>query len=336
MQTSGARVVPRALAVARALASAASALVLLAPAAAQTQTFPNRAVRMVVPFPAGGGSDLAARRLGERLGNAWKQPVVIQNLGGGAGNVAAGVVAGSEPDGHTIFFVSLAILVVNPMLYGKLPFDADRDFAPVVLLAETPHVLLVGPGVSAQNLRDFIAHARANPGKLNFASGGQGTTLHLAGELLKSVAGLQMQHIPYKGAAPALTALIADEVQMFMDNASSAVGHIRNGRLRGLAVASASRLAILAEVPTFEEAGIANFRTGVPHGIVVRAGVPGATVQTINRAINRVIEEAEFRKQNAAVGTQLIGGTPEQLTAYLAQEKAKWRPLVQKQGIKAF
>jgi tripartite-type tricarboxylate transporter receptor subunit TctC len=310
--------------------------VVLGTAGAAAQPYPVKPVRMVVPFPAGGGSDLGARRLAERLGNAWKQPVVVQNVAGGAGNVAAATVAGSEADGYTVFFVSLPILVTNPVLYSKLPFDADRDFAPVILLAETPHVLLVGASSPAASLREFIAHAKANPGRLNFGSGGQGTSLHLSGELFRSVAGIDILHIPYKGAAPALTALLGDEIQMLMDNASSAVGHIRGGRLRGLAVASRTRVSILPDVPTFDEGGIANFHSGVPHGVVVRAGTPATVIAAINRAINAIIEDPEFRRQNAAGGTLLMGGTPAQLTAYLALEKKKWLPLIERQRIKAF
>lgn len=317
-------------------ASAALCAAALVPAAAAAQAYPTKPVRMVVPFPAGGGSDISARRLGDRLSTLWKQPVVIHNIGGGAGNVAASVVAASEPDGYTVFFVSLGILVTNPLLYSKLPFDPDHDFAHVALLAETPHIMLISPGVPATNLREFVNHVKANPGKLNFGSGGQGTSLHLAAELFRSVAGLQMTHIPYKGAAPTLAALMSDEIQMFMDNGASAIGQMRNGRLRGLAVAAKRRLALAPDLPTFEESGYPNFVTGVPHGIVVRRGTPAAVIAEINRAVNAVIDDPEYRKQSAAAGSLLMGGKPDQLTAYLAQEKKRWEPLIRSQGIKAF
>jgi tripartite-type tricarboxylate transporter receptor subunit TctC len=291
---------------------------------------------MIVPFLAGGGADISARRLAERLSVAWKQPVVIQNMGGGAGNVAAAAVAASEADGYTIFFASLPILVTNPVLYDKLPFDAARDFVPVILLAENPHVLLVGSAPPASTLRELIAFAKASPGRINYGSGGQGTSLHLAGELFKSLAGIDIVHIPYKGAAPAITAMLGDEIQMLFDNVASAVGQIRGGRVRGLGIAARSRTTILPDVPTFDEGGIANFYSGVPHGIVARTGTPASIVATINRTINSVIAEPEYRRQNAAVGTVLMGGTPAQLTAYIEAEKKKWHPLIERQRIKAF
>jgi tripartite-type tricarboxylate transporter receptor subunit TctC len=291
---------------------------------------------LVVPFSAGGGADLYARRLAERLENSWKQPVIVHNVAGGAGNLAAVAVAGSEPDGYTLFFASLPIFVTNPVMYGKLPFDPDRDFTPVILMSETPHILVVSAAFRATTLSGLIALAKERPGKLNFGSGGQGTSLHLAGELLKSVAGINIVHVPYKGAAPAVVAMLSDEIQMLFDNVSAAVGHIRGGRVRGLAMASKVRVAPLPDVPTFAESGIENFYSGVPHGIFVRAGTPAAVVAAINRTINTVFEEPEFRKQLAAVGIILAGGTPEQLTAYLAAEKKKWLPLIQRQGIKAY
>jgi tripartite-type tricarboxylate transporter receptor subunit TctC len=300
------------------------------------QQFPVKAVRMVAPFAAGGGSDISARRLAERLNATWKQAVVVQNIAGGAGNVAAATVASSEPDGYTLFFASLPILVTNPVLYANLPFDAGRDFAPVVLLAENPNVLLVAAASPASSLRELITLAKANPGRLNFGSGGQGTSLHLAGELLKSLAGIDIVHIPYKGAAPAITAMLGDEIQMMFDNVASAAGQTRGGRVRGLAIASRTRATALPDVPTFDEGGIANFYTGVPHGIFVRAGTAASLVAAINRAINAIIAEPEYRRQNAAVGTILMGGTPQELTAYLAAEKQKWLPLIARQRIKAY
>ena len=303
---------------------------------APAQDYPRKPVRMIAPFSAGGGSDLAARRLAERLNNAWKQPVIIQNIAGGAGNAAAVAIAASEADGYTLFFASLPIFVTNPAMYDKLPFDAERDFAPVILVSDTPHILVVSAASGMNRLSDLITLAKERPGKLNFASGGQGTSLHLAGELLKSVAGINIVHVPYKGAAPATTALLSDEVQMLFDNGSTALGHIRGGRVRGLAIASRVRAVPLPGVPTFDESGIANFHSGVPHGIFVRAGTPTAIVSAINRTVNAVFREADYKKQLEAIGVNLIGGTPEKLTAYLAEEKKKWLPLIQRLGIKAY
>ncbi len=305
-------------------------------ALSNAQDFPARPVRIIAPFAAGGGADLAARRLAERLNNRWKQPVVVHNIAGGAGNTAAQAVANSERDGYTLFFASLPILVTNPLLYAKLPFNAERDFAPVILVSDTPHILLVSAAFRAGKLSELIAYAKAQPGKVNFGSGGQGTSLHLAGELLKTVAGIDIVHIPYKGAAPAITALLGDEIQMLFDNGASALGHIRGGRVRGLAIASKVRALALPEVPTFDEGGIANFYSGVPHGVFVPAGTPANIIAVINRTINAVFQEPEYRKVVVQAGINIAGGEPAQLTAYLAGEKKKWQPLIQSQGIKAY
>ena len=312
------------------------ALAVVCPALAAAQEFPSRPVRIIAPFPAGGGADIAARRLAERLLNRWKQPVVVQNIAGAAGNLAAAATATSEPDGYTLFFASLPILVANPVLYEKLSFNADRDFAPVILVSDTPHILLVNAQFPAASLPELIAYAKARPGKVNFGSGGQGTSLHLAGELLKTRAGIDIVHIPYKGTAPASAALLGDEIQMVFDSGASALGQIRGGRMRALAIASRSRAAVLPEVPTFDEGGITNFYSGVPHGVFVRSGTPAAVVTALNRVINAVFQEPEYRKQAAASGINLAGGDPQQLTAYLAAEKKKWLPIIQSQGIKAF
>lgn len=300
------------------------------------QEFPAKPARLVVPFSAGGGADLNARRLAQRLENAWKQPVIVHNVAGGAGNLAAVAVAASEPDGYTLFFASLPIFVTNPVIYGKLPFDPDRDFTPVILMSETPHLLVVSSAFSATTLPRLIALAKERPGTLNFGSGGQGTSQHLAGELLKSVAGINLVHVPYKGAAPAITAMLSDEIQMLFDNASSALGQIRGGRVRGLAIASKTRAVALPDVPTFAEGGVANFYTSIPYGILVRAGTPAAVVSAINRTLNAVFQEPEYKKQMSALGVNLGGGAPEELTAFIAAERKKWLPLIQSQGIKAY
>ena len=304
--------------------------------AAGAQEYPTRPVRIIAPFAAGGGADLAARRLAERLNNRWKQPVIVHNIAGAAGNTAAHAVANSERDGYTLFFASLPILVTNPLLYAKLPFNAERDFAPVILVSDTPHILLVSAAFRARMLSELIAYAKAQPGKVNFGSGGQGTSLHLAGELLKKIAGIDMVHVPYKGAAPAVTALLGDEIQMMFDNGATALGHIRGGRVRGLGIASKVRALALPDVPTFDEGGIANFYSGVPHGVFVAAGTPANIIAAINRTINAIFQEPDYRKILTQSGVNIAGGEPAQLTAYLALEKKKWQPLIQSQGIKAY
>lgn len=307
----------------------------LAVSPASGQDFPTRSVRVIAPFPPGGGTDINVRRLSDRLNRIWKQAVVVENIAGGAGNVAAVAVAVSQPDGYTLFFASLAIFAVNPVLYDKLPFDPDRDFAPVVLVSDTPHVLLVSSTFPATSVSELVALARARPGSLNFGSGGQGTSLHLAGELLKTLAGIDLTHVPYRGTAPAVTAMMGNEIQMLFDSTSSALGHIRGGRVRGLAIANPARAAGLPEVPTFDESGIPGFYSGVGHGVLVRSGTPAAVVSALNRGINTVLSDPEYQKQMADIGVNLAGGTPEQLRSYIATERKKWTPIIQKQGIKA-
>jgi tripartite-type tricarboxylate transporter receptor subunit TctC len=304
-------------------------------AATSAETFPSRPVRMIVPFAPGGGADLIARGISQRLSTMWKQPVVSQNIAGAAGNLAAATVASSQPDGYTLFFATVPIIVSNPALYDKLPFDPDRDFSPVVFIGEGPHILVVSSAFRATKLSELIAIAKEQPKKLNFGSGGVGTSLHLAGEYFKTRVGIEIVHVPYKGAAPALAALLGNEIQMFFDNSSSAVAHIRGGRTRGLAVASASRSPVLPQVPTFEESGVANFRSAVGHSIYVRSKTSAAIVQLVNRAINTVLEDIEYKEQMTALAYNLAGGTPEQLKAHIESERRKWLPIIRAQKIKA-
>ncbi|MGZ5634968.1 MAG: Bug family tripartite tricarboxylate transporter substrate binding protein [Burkholderiales bacterium] len=302
---------------------------------AHAQTFPAKPVRMIVPFAPGGGADLTARGIAQRLSTMWKQPVVPQNIAGAAGNLAAATAAASQADGYTLFFATVPIIVSNPALYDKLPFNPDRDFSPVILIGEGPHVLLVSSGFKATKLSELIALAKEQPGQLNFGSGGVGTSLHPAGEYVKARAGIELVHVPYKGAAPAIAAMQGNEIQMLFDNGLSAIGHIRSGRTRGLAIASESRSPVLPEVPTFEESGIPNFRSGVGHSIYVRSGTSAAIVQTANRAINTVLQDAEYKQQMTGLAYNLAGGTPGQLKAHIESERKKWLPIIRTQKIKA-
>ncbi len=302
---------------------------------ALAQDYPTKSVRMIAAMPAGGSGDLNARRLADRLNKMWRQPVVVENVAGAAGNSAAVTVAGAAADGHTLFFASHPILAINPFLYDRLPFDAERDFVPVVLVSEAPHVLLVNRTLPASTLKDLIALAKARPGTLNFGSGGAGTSIHLAGELLKSSAGIDLTHIPYRGAAPAVAALIGNEIQMLFDSSVTAIGHLHGGRVRGLAITSLKRSEALPDVPTFDESGLPGFEAGVAHGILLRAETPANVVSALNKAVNAAMSEPEYRRQMGDLGVNLIGGSPDNFRAYLAAEKTKWGSLIRKQGIKA-
>ncbi len=298
------------------------------------QDYPTKTVRIAIPFAAGGGTDINARQLADRLSKQWKQPVIVDNLGGGGGNVAAASVVSKPDDGYTVFFTSMNVITLNPLLYQKLTYNADRDFAPVMLYSDTPHVLMISSAFPAAKLSEFIAHAKANPGTIHFGSGGHGTSQHLSGELLKIRAGVDLRHVPYKGSGQAVPAIIGNEIQMIFESISTAIGHVRNGRIRGLGVASRARAPVLPEVPTMEEGGFPGFTSGVWAGVVVRSGTPATVVNTLNRSINTVTSDTDYKKQMSDLGINLVGGTPEHLTAYIANERKVWTPIIQKLNLK--
>ncbi len=301
---------------------------------AAAQEYPARTVRMVVPFAPGGGTDVNVRRLSDRLNMLWQQPVVVENMGGGGGNLAASTIATRPGDGYTLFFTSLNVVALNPVLYTKLTYDADRDFAPVILFSDTPHVLMVSAAYPAAKVSELIALAKAQPGALHFGSGGHGTSQHLAGERLKVRAGIDIGHVPYKGSGQAVPAMIGNEIQFIFESISTAIGYIRGGRLRGLAVASPTRAVVLPDLPTLEESGFPGFYSGVSAGILVRTGTPTPIVTTINRSVNAVLNDSDYKKQMADLGVNLIGGTPEQLSLYIAAERKALVPLIQKLDIR--
>ena len=302
---------------------------------AQAQQFPTKAVRIVAPFPAGGATDINVRRLADRLNKLWGQPVIVDNSAGGAGISAAVTVAKSKPDGYTLFFITHPIVSINPLLYEKLPYDADKDFSPVVEVTETPSVLLVSPALQVANVAELISVAKAKPGALSFGSGGVGTTLHLSGELFKAATGIDIVHVPYKGGAAALTALMSNEIQLSFDSAPSALRQMQGGRVRGLAVASVNRLQAAPMLPTFVESGLNGVVSSLGNGIVVPAGTPSGIVASINTAVNSVLKNGEYRKQMTDDGVQVMGGSPEQFAQFLTNERKKWQVLIQKLGIKA-
>lgn len=289
---------------------------------------------MVAGMPAGGGADLNARRLAAQLNRILKQNIVVENIAGAAGNAAAVTVSGGNPDGHTIFFSSHPVFAVNPVLYAKLPFNPG-DFQPVALVSQASHVLLANLSLPATRISDLIALARTKPRSINFGSGGPGTSLHLAGELLNYTAKIELVHIPYRGAAPAVVALISNEIQLLFDNSMTAIGHVRGGRVKALGIAAKSRLAAIPDVPTLDESGAPGFEAGISHGVLVLTAVPKPTVAALNRAINTALSDAEYKSAMADLGVSLVGGTPEYFTNFIAVERKKYSELITKQGIKA-
>ena len=292
-------------------------------------------MRIVAATPAGGAADVNARRIADRLSRMLKQSVVIQNVAGGAGNIAAATIADATPNGNSMLFVAHPVLAVNPLLYAKLPFNAERDFQPVVLLSKTPHVLLAHTGLAATNVNELLALARARPDALNFASGGTGTSIHLAGELLRDATSIDITHVPYKGGAPAVTALIGGEIQLLFDSTLTAIGHLRGGRVRGLAIASATRNGALPDIPTFDESGVRGFESSIAHGILVPAKTPPAAVNELNRALNDILADPVYRKQMTELGADLIGGSTKEFLSFLEAERRKWSAVIKRRGIRA-
>lgn len=315
------------------VACCAGALIASA-SASPAQEFPTRPVRFVSAMAPGGGGDLNARRLADGLRAKWGHPVIVENRTGSGGNNAAVAAAGATPDGYTLFFASHPIFAINPVLYEALPFNADRDFKPVVLVSKTPHVLIVNAALPAKTLSDLVALAKSQPGKLNFGSGGVGTSIHLAGELFKNQAGIDIRHVPYRGAAPSMVALAGNEIQVLFDSTMTAIGHVRGARARGLAIASAKRSAALPELPTFDESGFPGFEAGVSHGLLVPAKTPASVIREVNQAVNEILANPDYRKQMADRGVELVGGTPGEFEVYLAAERKKWARIIRELGIR--
>ena len=301
--------------------------------AAFAQNYPGKPLRLVAGMPPGGGADTNARRLAPILARIVEQNILIDNISGSGGSLGAQTVASGGSDGNTLLFASHPIIAIYPLLYERLPFNPDQ-LTPIALMTQTSHVLLVNTALPAATVGELVRHAKAKPGTVNFGSGGAGTSLHLAGELMQSMAGVTLVHVPYRGSGPAITALVGNEIQLLFDSSMTAIGHIRGARMRGLAIASAARLSAVPDLPTFNESGLPGFEVGVGHGLLAQAATPAARIATLNRAVNTALADPEYKKQMAEVGVVLVGGPPEVFRAYLAAERSRWADLIQKRGIK--
>jgi tripartite-type tricarboxylate transporter receptor subunit TctC len=315
-------------------ALAGLALLALAMPAASAADYPARPVTLVVAFPPGGASDVLARILGRKLEQVLAQPFVIDNRPGAGGNVAAEAVAHAAPDGYTLLAGNNAILATNAALYKRINFDAVADFAPIGLIGSQANILVVNPALPVKSMAELIALARANPGKLNFASSGHGLAAHLAGELFKAEAKIDIVHVPYKGAAPALQDVIAGHVQMMFATASSVVPHIRDGKVRALAVATLERTAVLPDIPTIDELGIKNFDATTWHGLVAPVRTPREVIAMLNRALAATLSDPSVKKSLGDLGVDIIGGTPEAFAAYIQSEISKWAAIIKASGAK--
>jgi len=304
------------------------------PLPAAAQSYPAKAIRYVVPFPAGGPLDIVARALGQELNRSWGQPVIIDNRPGAGGNIGAELVARSPADGYTILMGAVSTHAINVTLYGKLPYDPLRDFAPVTLITSVPNVLVVHPAVPARNVRELIALAKSRPGQLNFASGSTGSAGHLAGELFKTTAGVDMTHIPYKGAAPAVVDLLAGHVSLMFDNLASALPNIKAQRVRALAVTTLRRSPFLPQLPTISESGLKGFDIGTWFGIFAPAGTPPEIVERLNAEITRILGTPAMKERLAGLGAEPQPDTPAQFAAYVKSEMTKYAAIIRQSGAK--
>ena len=319
----------------RLICAAIGTLALLcATAIAGAADYPERPVTIVVGFPPGGASDILARIMADKLGSLLGKPFVVDNRPGAGGNVAGEVVAHAAADGYTLLLGNNAILATNASLYSKIGFDPVKDFAPISLIGTQANVLVVNLDVPAHSLAELIALAKASPGKLNFASSGYGLAAHLAGELFKAEAHIDIVHVPYKGSAPALQDVIAGSDQMMFATTSGVMGFLGNGQVRALAVTTLKRTAVLPDVPTMDEAGLPGFEATTWHGLVAPAGTPQNVVETLHRAIVETLQDHGVQQKLAAIGIDTVGGTSDEFTAYIGSEIPKWAAIIKASGAK--
>lgn len=301
---------------------------------ALAQAWPAKPIRLVVPFPPGGGTDIIARETSQRVAAATGWTFVIDNRPGAGGNLGVDAVAKSPADGYTIVIGQTSNLAINPTLYAKMPYDSQKDLAPIVLLANAPLVIVTGTGTPYRTLADAVNAAKARPGALNFASPGNGTVAHLTSEMFQKAAGIRTQHVPYKGAAQALTDVISSTVDLYMSSVPTLIGQIRNNKLRPLAVTSARRADDLPAVPTINESGFKGFDAVTWFGLLAPAGTPKDVVARLNAEFNKALQNAELRKKLGDEGADPAGGTPEQFTALIRDEIPRWGAVVKESGAK--
>jgi tripartite-type tricarboxylate transporter receptor subunit TctC len=305
----------------------------LAAGAAAAQTYPTKAVRLVVPFLAGGSTDIVGRTVAQKLSEMWGQQAFVDNRPGGGTTIGTDMVAKAAPDGYTLL-VTPAPFTINPSLLTKLPYDALTDFAPITLINTTPLVMVVNPGVPAKNVKELIALAKSKPGKLNFGSSGTGGSNHLAGELFDAMAGVKMVHIPYKGNAGALTDIVGGHLDVVYNGITSAVALVRGGKLRALAVTSLQRSAALPDVPTLDESGLKGFEAVAWNGLTAPAKTPREVIMKINADVIKIVNSPELKERLKADGSDPVGNSPEQYAAFLRNEIAKWAKVIKFANVK--
>jgi tripartite-type tricarboxylate transporter receptor subunit TctC len=312
----------------------AAAAFIVCSGVAGAQNYPVRPVRIMVPFSPGGASDTAARIIGQKLSERWKQQVVVDNRPGAGGTIGTELAAKAQPDGYSLLMGSSTELAVNPHLYSKLTYNTTRDFVPIALIASTPLILVIHPGVAAKSVKDFVGLAKARPGELNYASSGNGATTHLAAEMFKRAAGVDIVHVPYTGSAPSIVALMGGQAQMSVQAVPAVLAQARAGKLRALAVTSVKRVGAAPELPTLIESGYPGVEIVIWNGLVAPTGVPKEIVAKVSTNVLDVLKQTDVAQSFANQGAEMTPGTPEQLGAYLRTELAKFAKVVKESGIR--
>jgi tripartite-type tricarboxylate transporter receptor subunit TctC len=319
----------------RFVASVLVAVVALIAADAAAQTFPSKPAKIVVAFPPGAAADTVSRLLGQKLSEMWGQPVIVDNRGGASGTIGTDLVAKSPADGHTMLMGTMGNLAANPALYTNLPFDIQRDLAPVSLVCMVHFVLVVNPSLPVKTVKELIEYAKTRPGQLNYGSSGPGGAPHLGSELFKSMAGVNLVHVPYKGSAPAMTDLLGGQLSAIIDNLPLALPYIKSGKVRALAVTGPKRVPVLPDVPTMAEAGLTGYELTNWFGLVVPAGTPREVISKINADLVKALKMPDVRERLLGMATEPVGSSPEQLDAFMKAETAKWAKVVKDAKITA-
>ncbi len=309
-------------------------VLVLSAAPAAAQTYPAKPIRLICPFPPAGAVDIASRAIANELTKTLGQTVTVENRPGAGGNLGAEAAARSAPDGYTLFMSTSGIQAINPALYAKMPVDVNRELVSVAPLVSLSNVLVLHPSVKANSVKEVIALAKAQPGKIPYASSGNGTSIHMSGAMFTQMTGIDLIHIPYKGSGPAVTDLLAGQVSMMFDNIPSALPHIKSGKLRALATTGAKRDAALPELPTVAEAGVPGYESGVWFGLMAPAGTPKEVVAKLNAEAVKGTKAPEFVKRMTDLGYNMIPGTPEQMTEMIKVEIGRWTPIVKASGAK--
>lgn len=310
-------------------------LLCAAACACAAASYPSRPLRLIVPFPPGGGTDIMARMVAQRLHDAFGMQVVVDNRGGASGIIGTELAARANPDGHTLMIGSVSTICINASLHKKLPFDTEKDLAPISLVAMTPSMLVVGNTLAAKSVKELIALAKAKPGQLHYASPGSGSSAHLGGELFKQAAGIDIQHVPYKGTGPAVTDLVSGQVAMFITNMPSVLPMVKANRLRALAVTSLQRSALVADLPTVAESGIPGFEVIVWYGVFAPAATPRPIIVRVNQEVRKMSDMQDVKQRLAVQGAEAMASTPEELAKRIRDDLVKWGKIVKASGARA-